>query len=205
MNGIGSLAWRMIDTEPARTQRRPENQPARRDAYPPPAPSSAQNRRTPSTAAPQPPKRETHRSTARETAAREPGNSTQGDRQAATTGGVIVQSWRQDGGKREQGGDSQKGSAASEILAAAQAASVEAMALADELAALGGDTGIFEVILPCGAHIGVAVHSLPTSVRYLLSTSHRGLGHQLRNQKTKTELEGHLAQRIGRNVTLAVL
>jgi hypothetical protein len=75
--------------------------------------------------------------------------------------------------------------------------------LARELMPMTGDDGIFEVILPNGKKMGVAVHIQPGSVRFHLSTSDDKFGDRLRQRKM--ELRTHLERRIHRNVDITVL
>lgn len=82
-------------------------------------------------------------------------------------------------------------------------AEFDMMALCDRLAPLAGDTGIFEVIMPSGARLGVVVDKAGSSVRFLISAANAGFGQQLRRRRM--ELEDRLERRIGRSVTLAVL
>ena len=75
--------------------------------------------------------------------------------------------------------------------------------LIDELAPLAENDGLFEVLLPDGETVSVAVTTSSARVRFLLSTTSAGLGAQLRRRRM--ELEQHLGRRIGRDVALAVL
>jgi hypothetical protein len=67
----------------------------------------------------------------------------------------------------------------------------------------GAESGIFEVALPDGSSMGVAVNSQPALVSYLLNPLTPQLASDLRQQRM--ELEGRLARRISRNVRIAVL
>jgi hypothetical protein len=75
--------------------------------------------------------------------------------------------------------------------------------LARELMPMTGDDGIFEVILPNGKKMGVAVHIQPGAVRFHLSPSDDKFGERLRQRKM--ELRTHLERRIHRNVDITVL
>lgn len=77
------------------------------------------------------------------------------------------------------------------------------MALCDRLAPLAQDAGIFEIIMPSGARLGVVVDKAGSSVRFLISAANAGFGQQLRRRRM--ELEDQLERRIGRSVMLAVL
>lgn len=92
---------------------------------------------------------------------------------------------------------------ASDVMAGAPGAGFDTSALAEDLAPLAGENGIFEVLLPCGSKLGVVVNTHPAGVRFLLSSSNLALGRELRRQQM--ELEGRLERRIGRNVALTVL
>jgi hypothetical protein len=67
----------------------------------------------------------------------------------------------------------------------------------------GAESGIFEVALPDGSSMGVAVNSQPELVSYLINPLTPQLASDLRQQRM--ELEGRLARRISRNVRIAVL
>ena len=82
-------------------------------------------------------------------------------------------------------------------------AEFDMMALCDRLAPLAQDAGIFEIIMPSGARLGVVVDKADSSVRFLISASNAGFGQQLRRRRM--ELEDRLERRIGRSVMLAVL
>lgn len=65
------------------------------------------------------------------------------------------------------------------------------------------ESGMFEVLLPGGETLGVAVDVRPESVDYLLTPPSAGLAEQLRGRQM--ELAGQLGQRIGRSVRITVL
>ncbi|HYD63139.1 MAG TPA: hypothetical protein VEC35_22485 [Noviherbaspirillum sp.] len=111
--------------------------------------------------------------------------------------------WRENDGGDSQSSDEQTGSDACGAAASACEAAFDAASLADELAPLGSNDGIFEVILPSGAVLGVAVSKQASAVRFLISTPGSGLANQLRRQRM--ELEGRLERRMGRHVMLTVL
>lgn len=67
----------------------------------------------------------------------------------------------------------------------------------------GDCSGIFEVHLPDGQVMGVAVDSGPASVSYHLKPAGKGLADRLRSQQR--ELKSHLQRRIGKDVTLTIL
>lgn len=146
-------------------------------------------------------RREANRSPSREPPGRDPSANRQDD----DTRAVCLPSaptWRDSDGERRQS-DEQPGSDPCGGVASAREAAFDAAALADELAPLGSNDGIFEVILPSGAVLGVAVSTQASAVRFLLSTPGSGLAAQLRRQRM--ELEGRLERRMGRHVTLTVL
>lgn len=77
---------------------------------------------------------------------------------------------------------------------------------AQEIAALlpsGDCSGIFEVHLPGGQMMGVAVDSGPASVAYHLKPAGKALADRLRSQQR--ELKPRLERRIGKDVTLTIL
>jgi hypothetical protein len=77
----------------------------------------------------------------------------------------------------------------------------------DELAAQllppTADDGIFEVTLPNGHTIGVAVNFQPGNVRYHLSVSDEKSAERIRHRKM--ELQGHVERRIRQNVEIILL
>ncbi len=75
--------------------------------------------------------------------------------------------------------------------------------LADDLALLGADPGIFEVMLPEGDTLGVSVEHRQQSVMFLLSASNDALSRKLKRQSV--ELQSQLAQRMETEVSLVVL
>jgi len=75
--------------------------------------------------------------------------------------------------------------------------------LADDLALLGADPGIFEVMLPDGDTLGVSVEHRQQSVMFLLSASNDALSRKLKRQSV--ELQSQLAQRMETEVSLVVL
>lgn len=93
------------------------------------------------------------------------------------------------------------GAALQASLDAADAAS-DAEALAG-LLPHDGASGIFEVLLPNGDTLGVAVDATPERVSYLLQPGSEALAARIRKQKM--ELGAHLERRIGRSVSLTVL
>ena len=101
---------------------------------------------------------------------------------------------------QEKSGD---GLAQLDELAAAGQAGMELDHLTGELAPLAGLNGIFEVILPDGETLGVAVNQSDKATAILLTPSSRQLGERLKGKRT--ELERRLARHIGRDVSLAVL
>jgi hypothetical protein len=65
------------------------------------------------------------------------------------------------------------------------------------------ESGMFEVLLPGGETLGVAVDVRAEAVDYLLTPPSAGLAAQLRGRQM--ELAGQLGQRIGRSVRITVL
>ncbi|HEY0586896.1 MAG TPA: hypothetical protein VGD52_12240 [Pseudoduganella sp.] len=67
----------------------------------------------------------------------------------------------------------------------------------------GDCSGIFEVQLPGGEMMAVAVDAGPATVAYHLKPASQGLAGRLRGQQK--ELTAHLERRIGKDVTLTIL
>jgi hypothetical protein len=88
-------------------------------------------------------------------------------------------------------------------VAAADGATLEAGLLADRIAPLTGASGIFEVILPDGQQVGVAVDARPDSVRVHLSWENDKSA--ARARRCKMELQGRLERRIRKKVDVTVL
>lgn len=109
--------------------------------------------------------------------------------------------------EREQGsGDGEDGDgtpAASEVNADMGTQDELEGALLAALLAQGPDSGMFEVLLPGGDTLGVAVDARPEAIDYLLTPASERLGEQLRGRQM--ELAGQLRQRIGRSVRVTVL
>lgn len=109
--------------------------------------------------------------------------------------------------EREQGsGDGEDGDgtpAASEVNADMGMQDELEGALLAALLAQGPDSGMFEVLLPGGDTLGVAVDARPEAIDYLLTPASERLGEQLRGRQM--ELAGQLRQRIGRSVRVTVL
>jgi len=111
-------------------------------------------------------------------------------------------------GEREQGrgGDSDDSDGADVAGAAAGDAATEDeldSQLLSALLAQSHESGMFEVLLPGGETLGVAVDVRPEAVDYLLTPPSAGLAAQLRGRQM--ELAGQLGQRIGRSVRITVL
>ena len=147
-------------------------------------------------------RREANRAPSRYTASREPSSKRQDD-DARAVCVPVAPGWRDNDGGEGGHSDEQAGNDTCGRLASARGAAFDAISLADELAPLGGNDGIFEVLLPSGAILGVAVSTQASAVRFLLSTPGSGLANQLRRQRM--ELEGRLERRMGRHVMLTVL
>lgn len=88
-------------------------------------------------------------------------------------------------------------------VSAAGDASLDLEALADELLPPGGDDGIFEVTLPNGQKLGVAVSLQGGQARFHLNPGDEKLGDRLRRRQM--ELQGHLERRMQRKVEVTVL
>lgn len=67
----------------------------------------------------------------------------------------------------------------------------------------GEDDGVFEILMPNRAKVGVAVSDLPAGLSYLLTPEDEKLASMLRRHEM--ELEDHLKRRIRRNVKVVVL
>jgi len=111
-------------------------------------------------------------------------------------------------GEREQGrgGDCDDNDGADVAGAAAGDAATEDeldSQLLSALLAQSHESGMFEVLLPGGETLGVAVDVRPEAVDYLLTPPSAGLAAQLRGRQM--ELAGQLGQRIGRSVRITVL
>lgn len=78
----------------------------------------------------------------------------------------------------------------------------EEFSLCDELASK-TDSGIFEVLLPDGESLGVAVDVRATGIGFLLSPTSDKLRTRLQNQQM--ELEDVLKRHMGRSVKIAIL
>jgi hypothetical protein len=109
-------------------------------------------------------------------------------------------------GQREDGdneGDNEAATLASEVPCDAGAREELDSALIAGLLAQAHDSGMFEVLLPGGDTLGVAVDVRPGAVDYLLTPASERLAKQLRGRQM--ELAGQLEQRIGRSVSVTVL
>lgn len=121
--------------------------------------------------------------------------------EGAAAGGTGFLPMRQDA-QQNGSGDGDDMSPLEE-LAAAREARMDLDNLADELAPLAGQSGIFEVILPNGERLGVAIRQSAKETGIFLTPSTPELGERLKGKRT--ELERRLARHIGRDVSLAVL
>jgi hypothetical protein len=107
-------------------------------------------------------------------------------------------------------GDGASDTAQPEALAGAEPAMPDAGATRDSdaalesgLAALGGNDGIFELLLPGGGSVGVVVNADSRRTSFLLQASESQLGERLR--QNRLELERGLQRRMQANVEIAVL
>lgn len=190
---------------PAATSAGTRAAPARRAglATPAPPPPPARPPQPPATPAPM------HRPP------RKPGERVAPPREGPREAQEATPDWRSDvprvagAGEREQGrggggGDeSESGDIATGSVG--DAASEEELdgQLVAALLAQSHESGMFEVLLPGGATLGVAVDVRPEAVDYLLTPPSAGLAAQLRGRQM--ELAGQLGQRIGRSVRITVL
>lgn len=76
-------------------------------------------------------------------------------------------------------------------------------ALAERLAPLSANDGLFDVLHPDGSVLSVAVTHTPARVSLLLNTTSEGVNAQLK--RCKMELEQRLARRMGKDVVIAIL
>lgn len=81
--------------------------------------------------------------------------------------------------------------------------SMDSVTLANNLYGIAGEKGIFEVMMPNGQKMGVAVDAQPDQVSYLLTPSNEELDKKLRRHRM--ELEGRLERRIEKTVKITVL
>ncbi len=106
-----------------------------------------------------------------------------------------------------QGGDKEgkdgKDDSVAPSAGAALAPDPELDMCADALLGLGSDNGVFELLLPGGRSLNVAVDSSASRISFLLSTADRALAKQLREKKM--ELEGRLQRRMGKKTTVTLL
>jgi hypothetical protein len=110
------------------------------------------------------------------------------------------------GGQQDKGGGGGGGgssSAAAVQSAMVASAGLDISILVDELAPMCANDGVFELILPDGECLGVAVSEGSSHVGLLLSPRSSKLAERLR--KRQRELKEGLEQRIGRDVTITVL
>jgi len=75
--------------------------------------------------------------------------------------------------------------------------------LAEQLAPLAANDGLFEVLLPNGKKLSVAVTTTANRLRFLLSSDADDLSAQIKRKKK--ELEQRIARRTGKDVVLSVL
>ncbi|KQV58040.1 hypothetical protein [Duganella sp. Root336D2] len=108
-------------------------------------------------------------------------------------------------GRSSDGGDSGGEGDAEPALSGAAPPGAEAFDAEDIVALLpaGDCSGIFEVQLPGGEMMGVAVDAGPCTVSYHLKPAGKNLADRLRSQQK--ELTARLERRIGKDVTLTIL
>jgi len=105
-------------------------------------------------------------------------------------------------GNGGQSGDGEGGYGQEQLSATGLGSDMDTEALLD-LLPIGGDSGIFEVLLPDGQHIGVVTDVRDSLASFLLTTGNDKLRSQL--QRKRVELESGLVRRMSRQVRLAVL
>ena len=102
---------------------------------------------------------------------------------------------KQDAAFRGSAGSAPPGTDAAEVAGQ--------QSLVNDLALLGADPGVFEVMMPEGDTLGVSVDHRQQSVMFLLSASNQALAKKLKRQAS--ELQAQLAQRMDTEVGLVVL
>ncbi|RJF96892.1 hypothetical protein D3870_21190 [Noviherbaspirillum cavernae] len=107
-----------------------------------------------------------------------------------------------DGSDGEEGGGG-GADAADGIRAAGLDTELDCGTLADELMPMMEDDGIFQILMPNGHTLGVAVSIQSAQVRLLLNPSDAKLAERLRRKKM--ELEGVLGRRMEKDVDITVL
>lgn len=118
-------------------------------------------------------------------------------------GGVAVVAEGDGGGSQQGGGNGEEGSRFP--LEATPVPLDDGLTPAEIAALLPGAeaSGVFEVLLPDGSALGVAVDASADTVCYLLTPDSDALAARLRRQQM--ELAGQVERRIGRSVRLTVL
>lgn len=197
---------RLSAPQPVRAEPASSRRPATPSAKPPSFTPSTSRKESPHSSARShanaAQRRESNRVPSRDAASREaPSNRQDDDNRTACI--PSNPGWQDNDGGDRQHSEEPAGKDVCGTVAPAREAAFDAAALADDLAPLGSNDGIFEVILPSGAVLGVAVSTQASAVRFLLSTPGSGLANQLRRQRM--ELEGRLERRMGRHVMLTVL
>lgn len=126
------------------------------------------------------------------------GNGSGGDNGSSDSSPDFAMSTNQDPAEDIDRGDAQP-------LPAALAETNDSLLdpLADQLAGLGCDDGIFEVTMPDGRTLGVAVNVHANGVRFLMTPGDPEMRERIKN--CRMELQGSVARRIHRNVDIAVL
>ncbi|GAA4016731.1 hypothetical protein [Actimicrobium antarcticum] len=105
--------------------------------------------------------------------------------------------------RQQQGGDDESGQSLARIATQDLAGDVDASFLVDQLAPLTANDGMFEVLIPSGAKLSIALKASANRVQILIGSDSASLGDQLKRKKM--ELEQRLGRRIGKDVVLAVL
>lgn len=99
--------------------------------------------------------------------------------------------------------DSQEGNTWNAVGLSEAGDAFDADTLAGELAPLAANDGLFEVFLPNGKKLSVAVTTTANRLRFLLCSDADDLCTQLKRKKK--ELEQRIARRTGKDVVLSVL
>ena len=118
---------------------------------------------------------------------------------AVERGGERPREQRQEQSDQQE----QSGSTAMAIIVLDTVDDIAADDLADRLAPVVDDDGLFDVLQPDGSTLSVAVTRSPARVSLLLSTNSVSRTAQLR--RCRMELEQRLGRRIGKDVVIAVL
>ncbi|MEB0022227.1 hypothetical protein [Actimicrobium sp. CCI2.3] len=106
-------------------------------------------------------------------------------------------------GREHDGQDEEGGNSWNAVSSADESDEFETDTLADQLAPLSANDGLFEVLLPTGKKLSVAVTVTANRLRFLLSSDADDLNEQIKRKKK--ELEQRIGRRTGKDVNLSVL